>query len=299
MPVRYDRHKYPLLLAAFYTFFTIAAAPFPIFIYHHYDTDTVSPAQKKIKSKANISKPGEEVFTFVEVYPYFPGGEDSLQTYLRKNIRLPEAAARAGISENILVKFIVDRTGILKDIHVAGTPKGYGLEEEALRVVTNMPKWKPANFSGRHVSVYDSLLIHFTPVANRNIAVKEDAFICGLEEEMPSFPGGEEQLVKYLEKNIKYPTAALKASISGTVFIQFTIGPTGIIHNVHPVGASPKGYGLEAEAIRVVKSMPKWKPARRDGKAVEVLFNLPVRFTLTEPIDRHKKISPRYTPLVH
>jgi protein TonB len=104
----------------------------------------------------------------------------------------------------------------------------------------------------------------------------EQVISCPVED-MPTFPGGEAALKQYLDKHIKYPAAALKANVGGTVFIQFTVDKTGLIREAHPVGRY-KGYGMEAEALRVLCMMPKWKPGKQGGKYVDVLFNLPIRF---------------------
>ena len=75
------------------------------------------------------------------------------------------------------------------------------------------------------------------------------------------------------------PREAREAGISGTVFIQFTVKRDGSIRDVHTIGNKVKGYGLEEEAIRVVKSMPEWNPGSQDGKVVNVRYNLPVRYS--------------------
>jgi len=108
---------------------------------------------------------------------------------------------------------------------------------------------------------------------------KEEIFT--FVEQPPTFPGGEEALNKYLNKNIRYPRVAQENGISGTVFVQFVVDSDGNIKDVKTVGAA-KGGGLEEEAIRVVKSMPKWKPGKQNGRQVSVQFNLPIRFTLQE-----------------
>lgn len=117
-----------------------------------------------------------------------------------------------------------------------------------------------------------------------------NCIICFMEEDPPLFPGGEKALTRYLEKNIKYPSAALKAKISGTVFVQFTVAKTGAICDVHTVGTY-KGYSLEEEAIRVVSKMPKWKPAKMGGQYTDVMFNLPIRF-IFPPEKENKKRQP-------
>ncbi|HEY8954985.1 energy transducer TonB, partial [Chitinophaga sp.] len=99
-------------------------------------------------------------------------------------------------------------------------------------------------------------------------------------EQPPQFPGGEDALARYLNKNIRYPEEAQKAKVSGTTFVQFIVEADGSIRDVKTVGAK-KGYGLEDEAIRVVKAMPKWKPGEQNKQLVAVQFNLPIRFSLS------------------
>lgn len=98
-------------------------------------------------------------------------------------------------------------------------------------------------------------------------------------EQMPQFPGGESALMKYLRDHIRYPAVARENGIQGTVVVQFIVAPDGSISDAQAVGAK-KGGGLEDEAVRVVKGMPKWTPGRQNGRAVTVRYNLPVRFVL-------------------
>lgn len=98
-------------------------------------------------------------------------------------------------------------------------------------------------------------------------------------EIMPTFPGGEAALAKFLQQNIHYPQMAVENGIQGRVFVQFVIDYEGKISTVETVGAQ-KGGGLEQEAIRVVKLMPKWNPGKQNGQTVSVRFNLPVGFQL-------------------
>ncbi len=97
-------------------------------------------------------------------------------------------------------------------------------------------------------------------------------------EEMPGFPGGEAQLVKFLSENIKYPAIARENGITGTVFVTFVIGPDGTVKDVKVLRGI--GGGCDEEAKRVVNSMPKWKAGKQRGKPVSVQYNLPIRFTL-------------------
>lgn len=99
-------------------------------------------------------------------------------------------------------------------------------------------------------------------------------------EQMPEFPGGEDALMSYLSRNIKYPAYAQENEIEGTVMINFVVGPDGTISQAK-VTKGIKG-GCDEEALRVVRSMPKWKPGKQGGQAVPVYFDVPVIFTLGE-----------------
>lgn len=95
-------------------------------------------------------------------------------------------------------------------------------------------------------------------------------------EVKPEFPNGNEGLGKYLSENIKYPKKALKNGVSGKVFVQFVIDKTGKVTNVVAVRGVEKS--LDKEAVRVIKSMPKWKPGMKDGQPVKVKYTIPINF---------------------
>lgn len=105
-----------------------------------------------------------------------------------------------------------------------------------------------------------------------------EAEIFTIVEEMPEFPGGMAKLADYLAKNIKYPQMARESGIQGRVFVNFVIEPDGHVSNVNVMRSL--GGGCDEEAIRVVKSMPKWKPGKQRGKPVRVSYILPVNFKL-------------------
>jgi protein TonB len=107
-------------------------------------------------------------------------------------------------------------------------------------------------------------------------AVKEQVF--EVVEQMPSFPGGQEKLLAWLQSELRYPPAAAERGISGTVYIQFTVGRDGTIRDIS-VARSPDPV-FDREAIRVVQKMPKWLPGRQRGQAVTVRFTLPINFNL-------------------
>ena len=110
------------------------------------------------------------------------------------------------------------------------------------------------------------------------IAEEDDEEFFMVVENMPVFPGGDLGLMKYIQKNIKYPAIAKEYNITGKVFISFIVDKTGSVINVKVVRGVDKN--LDAEAVRVIKSLPKYKPGKQRGKAVRVMFTVPINFTL-------------------
>lgn len=97
-------------------------------------------------------------------------------------------------------------------------------------------------------------------------------------EEMPQFPGGQDQIPSFFAANIKYPEIARRAGVEGRVFVQFVIGKDGSITQVQV--AKGIGAGCDEEAIRVVKMMPKWTPGKQNGRPVLVQVVVPIQFKL-------------------
>ena len=96
--------------------------------------------------------------------------------------------------------------------------------------------------------------------------------------QMPEFPGGEEELMRYLAQNIQYPKQALDGNTEGRVLIGFVVNKEGEIDDVKVLRSI--GDGCDEEAVRVIHKMPKWKPGKNNGKLVNVFYNLPVTFQL-------------------
>lgn len=105
---------------------------------------------------------------------------------------------------------------------------------------------------------------------------KEEVFM--VAEQMPEFPGGMKEMLKFLQENVKYPENAMKNNVQGRVIVQFVVEKDGtptefkVLRSVDP--------DLDAEALRVMKAMPKWKPGMQKGQVVRVKFTVPVSFKL-------------------
>ena len=116
-------------------------------------------------------------------------------------------------------------------------------------------------------------------VETASVAVKDTLTpVFEVVERMPQFPGGVAAQVEYFKKNLRYPAEAKKAGTQGRVVVQFFVNKDGSISNVKVLrGVDP---ALDAEAVRLVNSMPKWKPGMQKGKAVTVKYTVPVLFKL-------------------
>lgn len=110
------------------------------------------------------------------------------------------------------------------------------------------------------------------------VEVEEEEEIFQVVEQTAMFPGGYQAMNKYLRDNIKYPQQAKETGTQGKVFLTFVVEKDGSITDIKIL--RDIGSGCGEEAIRVVKSMPKWTPAKQRGKTVRQQFNLPVSFAL-------------------
>lgn len=110
------------------------------------------------------------------------------------------------------------------------------------------------------------------------VADPEEGKVFQFVEEPPSFPGGEDKLLEYLSRNIKYPTIAKENNITGRVYVTFVVDKEGKVKDAKILRGI--GGGCDDEALRVVKAMPEWKPGRQNGRSVMVQYNLPVVFNL-------------------
>ena len=103
-------------------------------------------------------------------------------------------------------------------------------------------------------------------------------------EQMPTFPGGDEERAKYLQSNIKYPEEARKAGKQGVVYVSFIVEIDGSVSNAKVL----RGFDAACDevAVTVVKNMPKWNPGVQRGKPVRVQFNMPIKFALSGDKDK-------------
>lgn len=216
----------------------------------------------------------EQVFTVVEKMPSFPGGDAELLKYIAKNIKYPKESQDNGEQGRVICSFIVGRDGSVNNPEVLRgvTPL---LNEEAVRVINTMPRWNPGMQRGKAVAVKYTVPITFRLKSPVEEAKEETLTVVDV---MPQYPGGDRELLKFIAQSIKYPTDAQEAGVQGRVICSFVVDKKGNI--VEPKIIRGIDPSLDAEALRVIGMMPRWTPGRQDGKAVRVLYTVPITFRL-------------------
>ncbi|MCF8331705.1 MAG: energy transducer TonB [Bacteroidales bacterium] len=107
-----------------------------------------------------------------------------------------------------------------------------------------------------------------------------DSSIFTVIEDSPEFPGGQDSLMAYLNRNIHYPKEAMEKGIEGTVYVTFVIEKDGSVNKVQILRGI--GKACDEEAMRVIRNMSRWKPGFQRGKPVRVQYNIPIKFQLPE-----------------
>ena len=231
----------------------------------------------------------DTVYQIVEQMPQYTGGEQAMMKYVAENIKYPQAAKDKNISGRVFVGFVIEKDGSVSNVKVVRGIGG-GCDEEAARVIKEMPKWKPGMQKGKPVRVNYMMPIFFKlddgqpaksvkkeKASNPDMTPDKNG-VYQIVEEMPEFPGGVEALMDYVAKNVVYPQEAMDKEISGRVFVSFVIEKDGSVNEVKVMKGI--GGGCDDEAVRVIKAMPKWKPGKQEGKPVRVSYMMPITFKL-------------------
>ena len=221
------------------------------------------------------------VFMAVEEMAHFPGGMEAFVKYLQENLRYPAPAQRANVTGKVYVQFTVNTDGSTSDIQVLKSV-GFGCDEEAIRVLETT-KWTPGKQSGKVVRSRFTVPISFQlnkKIVSENTPVQEkvSSEVFNAVEQQAEYPGGMEELGKYLAINLKYPAAAQRANKSGKVYVQFIVNTDGTATNFDVLKSA--GFGFDEEALRVLSSVSKWNPGRQSGRIVRSRFTVPINFQL-------------------
>lgn len=233
--------------------------------------------------------------------PLFPGcdkapemekkscSQNKLYEFVAQELKYPEELLKANIEGKVHVKFVVGANGLVgeptiaKSLHPAA-------DEAALNVVRAMNAkvgaWTPARKEGRIVSMEMLLPVSF--VSNAKGETQPYTYV----EEMPQFPGGMQEMYKYIYDNIKYPEEDKAKEVQGMVVTQFVVREDGSISDIKIVRGLSKG--TDAEVVRIMEGMnklpEKWTPGKNGGKVVPVLFTLPIKFVIPE--EQKEEVKP-------
>jgi bla regulator protein blaR1 len=247
-----------------------------------YNFDLISGKLKKkepadhnrVKVALSTTDDSEVPFVVVEEMPLFPGGDQALLKYIAENTKYPPSAKTNNIQGRVILRFCVTADG---DVNRISIMKGVDpmLDSEAIRVVGTLPQFNPGKQSGKAVPVWYMVPITFALDSEMAKGSPSKQDISGYDE-VAVFPGGDEALDKFIKSNIKYPKWAKKKKLNGKVNINFCINKNGLVEGVTVYkGIDPE---LDGEAVRVIRMMPEWKPAKLSGSPVHVWYTIPVAF---------------------
>lgn len=262
--MRYHPHFaiYPkcLLSALFLIFFLPALAQ---------DSTAVPPTAEE--SRAELSR--ELSALVADVLPRFPGGDERMADFITTYLAIPYVDLRNDSAVIVYVDFMVERSGYLADVKIK-YPGIRALDKEVVRLFSTMPRWNPGQLNGKPVDLRMTLPLRITlPNTIRKPADVPTPSVSSL----PQFKGGGQALRYHIRKNMRYPQEAKAAGIKGAVTVEFLILANGNVGNPVTIGEAI-GYGLEEEAMRIVEKMPRWIPAKLDGKAVSTKHQIVIRF---------------------
>ena len=223
------------------------------------------------------------------------GSLTDFRTFVIDQLNYPEKAVDKKIQGDVTFEFDVEDGMVANAKIIKGL--GCGIDDELLRVLNASPEWDEP--IGKY---YGKFTMNFYLREEGKSVVKgiswdedrketADYYIDSAKQidknevyqivdKMPEFPGGEKALLNYISENIVYPQSAKDKNISGRVFVSFVIEKDGSVSDVKVMRGIDEE--CDAEAIRVVKAMPKWKPGMDNGKPVKVSYMLPVNFKLTD-----------------
>ena len=239
---------------------------------------------KMQNSEADAQKEKKPVFQVVEQMPQFPGGEKRMMYFLSVNTKYPVQAKADKVEGTVVVNFVVSSTGKIENVKVVKSVHP-ALDEEAVRVVSSMPDWDPGKQNGKAVDVSYVIPIEFSLKKPEGGNVTGDTDLnrkkvqpFAVVEQMPQFPGGATEMMKFIKTNLKYPVTAQEQGIEGIVVVGFVVNSKGRIE----LAKIARGVNtlLDAEAIRIVNLMPNWIPGKQSGKDVAVSYTVPFKFNL-------------------
>ena len=246
----------------------------------------------------NMATAQEGIFVNYEKMPEYPGGEKQWKkdrdTYMETRLKElfpeahPDSLTTNETKRRIIMQFTIDKKGevqmpsILRGLHPV-------LDNEAFRYVRQLPRFKPGTVHGKPQDVKFTLPLfvhsYYLRLLEREEQQSTDTTVYKVVEKMPEYPGGIDKLMEYIRTSTDnywkkiYPKGKPVypcESIIGRIIVSFVVNENGQVTD--PVIKRSLDPILDKEAIRIVKSMPRWIPGESKGKKVKVRYTLPVKF---------------------
>lgn len=254
--------------------------------YEKYNQDSTLLISYYIYNKDTIYKSGADI-----THARFEENDSLLIDFIQKT-KFADWIKTNHFVGKLLLTLIIDEHGKVNDIKVIQTLNNE-FESGLIKELYGLPNSIPATMLTRNVKSQKTVSIIFAKdllytstndQSNNKLYKKgkklQKSFDNSNNETMPEFPGGAMEMMKHIQKNLKYPKIAEEAGLSGKCFIKFVVSKDGSVKNVYIMKGVPGCIECDVEATRVVYSMPKWTPGMQNGKPVSVIFNLPINFQL-------------------
>lgn len=205
-------------------------------------------------------------------FPTFNGNNFAdLNSWVTKKVIYPEEAKSKGIEGWVSVNYTIEKDGSIT-IMPGGDVSVQPLRDEIVRVLNSAPRLEPPANAEANQPLANSVTVGFKLP---DVVIREAPYI--VVESMPKFPGGDAALLQLIKDNTRYPEELKKDKIEGRVIIRFLVTPEGNTDGISVLkGVNPL---MDAESIRLVKSLKNWTPGMQGGKAVYVWYMVPVTFT--------------------
>lgn len=242
-----------------------------------------SPALAQQKLKYPKQPAATDIYDAVEKPAVPLGGLEAYAQYLADKQQYPTAALQAGVQGTVTVTFVVEKTGSISNVAVA-QPVNAALDAEAIRLIKGGPRWTPAQHRGgvvrQRVSVPISFQIPGDAAAGGTATPAGSGSTTQVvAPDSPARPvGGTEAFFEWVQQNQKYPALARQRKVQGRVMMEFIVEKDGSLTEIKPV--KRMGSGLDEEAIRLLKTAPKWQPATYKGQPLKQKMVLPIVFSL-------------------
>jgi len=224
------------------------------------------------------------------------GGTEKYARFLADHQKYPASAMQKGLQGTVKVSFVVEKTGTVNEVKVEA-PVAPELDAEAIRLIKSGPQWTPAKHRNQVVRQRVVVPISFVLSPGSTVTLssgKERPITTSAADiaasanpdrpavvppDRPTQPvGGNQVFFDWIEKNQKYPTLARQRKIQGKVMVEFIVQTDGRLTDARVT--RKMGSGLDEEALRLIKTAPKWEPAIYQGKPIKQKMLLPVLFQL-------------------